>query len=154
MNAHKTLSYRLEFLYHFIFYYKHILDNAHIYIMYFNIFELSFCKFCDNVWCVGKLNCKILVHLNQIRTFEIITLNLICTRKRLQQSWTLYSITAMSWKIKLNHTPSFFKTLPKRVTKAMKYIIIHRMCLSINTEIPIVYPLCDMDYGPKNLSMI
>jgi hypothetical protein len=41
--------------------------------MYFCYF---FCKFCDNVWFVGKLDGEIHVNLSEIRTFEIITLNL------------------------------------------------------------------------------
>jgi hypothetical protein len=41
----------------------------HICNMYFNVFLLSFCKFCDNVWCVGKSNDSIHVTLNQIRPF-------------------------------------------------------------------------------------
>jgi hypothetical protein len=49
--------------------YKHTSHYAH---MYFNIFLVSFCKFCDNVRCVGKLNDGI--HVNQMKTFGIVTI--------------------------------------------------------------------------------
>jgi hypothetical protein len=69
----KTLNYKSKLLYPFLA--TNIPCIMGIWNMHFNIFLLSFCKICDNLWCIGKLDDQVHIDLNEMRTFEIITLN-------------------------------------------------------------------------------
>jgi hypothetical protein len=81
----------------------------HICNTYFNIFLLSFCKFCHNLRCIGKLDDGIHVNINQMKTFKIITLILtilgIASISTIVKS--LLNDGRELGKIKLNHTQRF-----------------------------------------------
>jgi hypothetical protein len=115
-----------------------------IYNMHFNSLLLSFCKFCDNLWCIGKLDVEIHINLNQMRTFEIITLNPNHTWNWIHFNnhkpipYNGHELRKINWIISKSFR--IFKknsqNLTQKVIKFIKYIMPRTILCSLQNQYP------------------
>jgi hypothetical protein len=105
---------------------------------------IFFCKFCDNLWSIGKLDDEIHINLNQMRTFEIITLNPNHTWNRIHFNnrkpipYNGHELRKINWII-----PKGFRIIKKKIQnliwkaiKFMKYIVPRTILWSLQNQYP------------------